>query len=72
LRAHAFSSSLGIAQSRNAWSRNCCIGESRWYFEMRIVVLVVFLQVAATLDIQSSELSAGILYFCVLYVQRTA
>jgi hypothetical protein len=53
-------------------SRNRCIGESRWYFETRIVVLVVFLQVAAALDIQSSELSASILYLCVLYVQRTA
>jgi hypothetical protein len=31
-------------------SRNCCIGESRWYFETRIVVLVVFLQVAAAFD----------------------
>jgi hypothetical protein len=39
---------------------------------MRIVVLVLFLQVVAILDIQSLELSAGILYFCVLYVQRTA
>jgi hypothetical protein len=53
-------------------SRNCCIGESRWYFETRIVVLVVFLQLAPALDIQSSELSVDILYFCILYVQRTA
>jgi hypothetical protein len=46
-------------------SRNCCIGESRWYFETRIVVLVVFLQVPAALDIQSSELSATIPYVLV-------
>jgi hypothetical protein len=50
-------------------NRNSCIGESRWYLEMRAIV---FLQVAAASDIQSSQLSTAILHLCALYVRKTA
>jgi hypothetical protein len=50
-------------------NRNSCIGESRWDLEMRAIV---FLQVAAASDIQSSQLSTAILHLCALYVRKTA